>query len=237
MDDKQECLTSDVGDLGRFFFASCWTDDPEESIPMWNMYASLDSGVRIGLPPNPFQWQLIPVGFVADIVGIPNAPERWKFVTSLIADSDLENGLFSNELGTKSILHKVEYVDEEDKLVPSIIRDESTLEFGEFGLVKHSGWMFQHEWRYLLLLFPPQQVADTRPVSQRMPEIFEGMRDGTLAMPIDYYDLRLDPVALANIEITRSPEMSKGNRILFDLLVERYCPDAVIKRSSLSDTL
>lgn len=104
-------------------------------------------------------------------------------------------------------------------------------------MVKHSGWMFQHEWRYLLLLFPPQQVADTRPVSQRMPEIFEGMRDGTLAMPIDYYDLRLDPVALANIEITRSPEMSKGNRILFDLLVERYCPDAVIKRSSLSDTL
>lgn len=43
MDDPQENQTADVANLGRLFFASCWTDEAKESIPMWNMYASLDS--------------------------------------------------------------------------------------------------------------------------------------------------------------------------------------------------
>lgn len=237
MDDKQECQTSDVGKLGRFFFASCWTDDPTESIPMWKMYASLDSGVRIGLPPNPFIWELLPVGYVANLVGIPDAQEREKFVALLITATDLEKGYFSTQLGAKSLLHRIDYIDDKERLIPKIKRDQSTLEFGEFGLVKHTGWEFQQEWRYLLPLLPPRQEGDQRTITERLPEIFDGMRDGTLAMPIDYYDLRLNPSTLTSIEITRSPAMSAGNRILFDVLVEKYCPDAIVRPSILADTL
>ena len=55
MDDLQEQQTSDVKNIGQFCYISSWTDDSTESIPMWNMYASLNLGVRIKLRKNPFK--------------------------------------------------------------------------------------------------------------------------------------------------------------------------------------
>ena len=49
MDDLQENITKDIKNIGRFFFASCWTAEEEESIPMWNMYTDIKAGIRIGL--------------------------------------------------------------------------------------------------------------------------------------------------------------------------------------------
>lgn len=49
MDDKQEERSSDMKNIGKHFFISSWTSDAEESIPMWNLYTPLSSGVRIGL--------------------------------------------------------------------------------------------------------------------------------------------------------------------------------------------
>ena len=40
--------------MRKYFFASCWTSDINESIPMWEMYGDKMAGVRIGLPENPF---------------------------------------------------------------------------------------------------------------------------------------------------------------------------------------
>lgn len=45
MDDLQEKEVADIKNLGQFCYVSSWTDDEKESIPMWNMYSSLDSGV------------------------------------------------------------------------------------------------------------------------------------------------------------------------------------------------
>ena len=47
MDDLQEQKTADLQNIGQFCYISSWTDDDTESIPMWNMYASLNLGVRI----------------------------------------------------------------------------------------------------------------------------------------------------------------------------------------------
>ena len=47
MDDLQEKEASDIKNIGQFCYVSSWTDDETESIPMWNMYSTLDSGVRI----------------------------------------------------------------------------------------------------------------------------------------------------------------------------------------------
>ena len=55
MDDLQEKETSDIKNIGQFCYISSWTDDETESIPMWKMYSSLDSGVRIKLKANPFK--------------------------------------------------------------------------------------------------------------------------------------------------------------------------------------
>lgn len=55
MDDLQEKEASDIKNIGQFCYVSSWTDDETESIPMWNMYSTLDSGVRIKLKSNPFK--------------------------------------------------------------------------------------------------------------------------------------------------------------------------------------
>lgn len=55
MDDLQEQQTADINNIGQFCYISSWTDDSAESIPMWNMYASLNQGVRIKLRKNPFK--------------------------------------------------------------------------------------------------------------------------------------------------------------------------------------
>lgn len=70
------------------------------------MYASLDSGVRIGLPPKPFMWELIPVGHVADAVGIQDVQEREKYAALLITATDLAKGFFSTQLGVDTLVEK-----------------------------------------------------------------------------------------------------------------------------------
>ena len=37
MDDLQENITKDIKNIGRFLFASCWTAEEEESIPITNV--------------------------------------------------------------------------------------------------------------------------------------------------------------------------------------------------------
>lgn len=55
MDDLQEQETADIKNAGQFCYISSWTDDEQESIPMWNMYSSLDSGIRIKMKKCPFK--------------------------------------------------------------------------------------------------------------------------------------------------------------------------------------
>ena len=54
VDDKVEGKSKDIGNLKKYFFASCWTTEERESIPMWNMYGNGMEGIRIGLPRMPF---------------------------------------------------------------------------------------------------------------------------------------------------------------------------------------
>lgn len=55
VDDMDEGITSDLGDVGRFIFVSCWTDEKRELIPLWNLYTPDMHGVRISLPKFPFK--------------------------------------------------------------------------------------------------------------------------------------------------------------------------------------
>ncbi|MBT2688378.1 hypothetical protein J7I93_09305 [Bacillus sp. ISL-47] len=55
VDDIEERRTEDYGDLGRFCFVSCWTNETEESIPLWNLYTPNMTGVRIRVPTGPFK--------------------------------------------------------------------------------------------------------------------------------------------------------------------------------------
>lgn len=55
VDDIDEAETSDLGTFGKYVYVSCWTDEAEESIAMWQMYTPNMHGIRIQLPVFPFK--------------------------------------------------------------------------------------------------------------------------------------------------------------------------------------
>lgn len=55
VDDIEEVETEDMGKFGRYVYVSCWTDDSEESIPLWHMYTPNMHGVRIRMQHFPFK--------------------------------------------------------------------------------------------------------------------------------------------------------------------------------------
>lgn len=55
VDDLEEVNTQDMGNFGKYINVSCWTEDREESIPLWNLYTPNMKGVRIGLSKFPFK--------------------------------------------------------------------------------------------------------------------------------------------------------------------------------------
>lgn len=62
VDDSEEAETFDMGKFGKFVYVSCWTDDEQESIPLWNLYTPDMHGVRIRLPRYPFKKYLYKKG-------------------------------------------------------------------------------------------------------------------------------------------------------------------------------
>lgn len=220
MDDLQENMTSDVKNFGRIFFASSWTDEATESIPMWKMYASMESGVRIGLPKNPFkrypeQATVKETGELIDYdVLIPISELRQK-------------GIYTTEHKKLNILVKMNYTYDLNLLEPKILgEDEKSLVISPFGKYKSKYWEFQKEWRYLLWFIKPNAWNNGN-------NFYEEVLAGNVTLPINYFDLKIDDGCFNKMEVLISPKMSDGNRILLDTLINRYNPTALLKESVL----
>ncbi|MGX2952738.1 hypothetical protein ACWAU3_06615 [Shewanella sp. JL219SE-S6] len=52
VDDAEEGLLLDMPSQAPYTFASCWTKDAEESVPLWKMYVESPFAVRIGVSPD-----------------------------------------------------------------------------------------------------------------------------------------------------------------------------------------
>lgn len=59
------------------------------------------------------------------------------------------------------------------------------------------------------------------------------MLRGTEPPPFRYFDLDIDPRFFEEMEITCSPQMTYGNRVILETLVEKYNPHAKIVESEL----
>ena len=56
VDDLEEGQSECSGiKIGQYLFVSCWTEDSEESIPLWRMYTDKGVGVRIGIEKDMFK--------------------------------------------------------------------------------------------------------------------------------------------------------------------------------------
>lgn len=236
VDDLQEKETADLKNLGQFCFVSCWTEDPEEQIPMWKMYGNIESGVRIKLRTFPFKNKDNIPSELERVTGNPVADNtNGTPLKSLLTAAELmEKKVITPGLVQQSnILFKVEYSTDKEKLYPRVLsQDESgtQIDLGKLGKYKNKGWSFQKEWRYIVL-FLPLDISDVTNAEVRFAEMMRGMISGKSVLPFSYYDIDIDDDAFSEMEIMLSPKLSPGNRVLVKDLVEKYNPSAKIVES------
>lgn len=231
LDDMEEEKNQDLQRYAKWVFVSSWTDCAEERIPMWKMYTSQTDGVRIKLPKNPFcNYKLTTEHF--------NEINKMLSVSNVDIDIVIPPEEFINSTyylinyHQNHLLHQVTYTDDKGKLFPRIkeVTNEGlTFTSSKLGLYKNTFWSFQNEWRYVLYFIPISlQNILMNPLHPNLRNIFT-----CVDLPFTYYYLNLDELKFNDMEITLSPQISDGNRLIVSLLVEKYAPTARIMESEL----
>lgn len=138
VDDYEEGLTTDVGHKSQYFFASCWTRDDEESIPLWTMYVKDRFAVRIEIDSNFIYPEINKnhqiINHTNDnaccypIIREGGKPE---FFSDVVYQEEPKVNMFLNYYGMIS---------------PEYIKG--------FCLLKRKSWAFQKECRFLLQASP-----------------------------------------------------------------------------------
>ena len=145
-------------------------------------------------------------------------------------------GFFSAQAMSKELLIKVEYTDDKEKLYPCLLSEEGerfSIALGELGKYKNLHWKFQNEWRYILTVFPFQLNQPLETSLQSFQLTANKMRYGIEKQPFPYYDMYLSDQAFSEMEITLSPRISAGSKVIVESIVEKYNPSATINESHL----
>lgn len=211
LDDLQEEKTEDVAKIGKTVFVSSWTDDNKESIPMWNMYSKMGSGVRIKAKTDLFESGIVLKDKIMKVSGY--------------AHFDDNRHLFPPEL------KEVIYTDEDSKIIPRIVSDDKQCwSQQEFGVYKNKLWEFQNEWRYIVRIWPGNKFDKPELDIDTIYEKFSLIMD-------DFIYLNIKQEVFDGLEITLSPKISLANRVIIDALKSNYCPNLQIFESALKDCI
>ena len=219
-DDLDEAESKDLGRIGKFVFVSCWTREAGESIPMWNQYSGNMSGVRIGMKEYPFMKR---------IYDNKHGPSFETFLDYDFYYND--NRMMFSPAQPKLV--DVEYVEEADKIYPSIvtegtiedaykfIRGETAkceLSFETVGKYKRTCWAFQHECRYKIFGAPmglrDMETTDSQTSWDLQREYVRRIMDDSYVPGYQALFVDLDDEAINNMEIVFGPRMNDSERIL-----------------------
>ncbi len=242
MDDLQEAKTADIKNFGQFIFVSSWTSDEQESIPMWKMYTNPSSGVRIKLPSNPFKW------YRTSGNKIP-CPEYTMLYDSVINDNSFNTFLDLAELKNINviclqafdgkILKPISYVEDKELLEPQVLQKNHGIKLlmDKMGRYKNTGWSFQKEWRYIMTFIPFDHQKDMNKKIYSYVQILSQITKGICNLPIRHFDLNIEDEKFKKMEITVSPQLTPGNQVVLETLVEKYNPSAKIVQSKYKGLL
>ena len=211
LDDLQEGKTLDLSTISQTVFVSSWTKESKESIPMWNMYSDMRAGVRIKAKANLFEeFKITPDGTIT-----VSDYSHWKddIITFL---QELQQVIYSNN---------------ENDLFPKIIDEKNgAWNQSKLGIFKNTAWKFQKEWRYIVRLWPGIKYDETDDCPEDIYKKF--------ATQIDkYIYLNIKSKLFDALEVTLSPKISEGNRLIVNILKEKFCPNMIINNSALQNCI
>lgn len=242
MDDLQENMTADLENAGKFVFVSCWTDDEKESIPMWNMYASLKQGVRIRLKTAPFKVYSNTADDLRKVSKFPVKDVTGGNLTKTIIPlaEMLSKGYVVTEGMTPDsgfLLHKIVYTDAQEKLYPLIVTEKEgkfSVSLNKLGVYKNTSWSFQNEWRYILHILPLNMNQSPDQSEKESLELANKIRTDRAVQPFRFYDMVIADEAFSDMQITMSPEISPGSKVIAESLIKEFNPNAKLLESAIA---
>lgn len=219
---------------GLYSFVSCWTENPEESIPLWRMYTDKGVGVRIGLDKDMLKKYTYNNGDIIDgtpiqtdgIVKKPISPD--KLVTpNMFVLPNFNDGVF---------FRKIQYVDNVSEAIKNSVKrvNHRITQFNtsQWSLYKNKRLEFQNESRFALTIFPkPAHLSVGNPIYS---EWLISAMERTEPAPINYIDLDLDSDIFKKMDITLCPKMSEGHKAIVESLCHKYLYDYIPKESALN---
>ena len=234
--------------LGKYTYVSCWTEDKEESIPLWKMYTDNGIGVRISLPKDMFKDYMfiggltgLDVSAVMRHIDMDQTPFMWKIPGSEYKGKNyLIIPIESNNLAT--FYYKIQYVDDvlskTKEQAEKIIFDDIdyNMDLGKVGIFKHLRWEFEKESRFILRIIPTSEevsLFDAPKVAELVKEAFSTK----LPPHFETYDMALKDDIFDDMEITLSPSLTAGQRVIVESLVKQYAPKAKIRESILAKSV
>ena len=229
MNDPEESVTEDFkSSLKNYTFISCWTQNPEESIPLWQMYSNSAHGVRLESDTSFIHFD----GNETNINGVNivvqnvqksfDCSEKAKFI--LLRQTN-DNG--------DCHYHKVKYSNEKQIFKEDISKnniEQFKFNATEAFATKNKHWEFEEEIRFILLgsncedvkmddnwQYFYNRILDKKPFSAN--SVYLHLKD-------DFFE---------NLRITIAPCMNEGEKILMASLIHNFgLNEKIIENSKLN---
>lgn len=210
--------------LGLYTFASCWSKQEKESIPMWKMYAKWASGVRIELDKDMFNHY---------IHNINDGPVQVdKLETVLPLDDIYGEDYIILPIPLSEMYVDVIYTDDaKDKIKTAITENGSSFKFPEIGRYKIPEWGFQEEVKFRISVWPIDKELLKKYGDEDA--VFTPLRENRKISKTCFY-VGLKEEVINNIGIVLGPTISKEDENRVKILTNLYCTNATIVKSKLT---
>lgn len=236
VDDLEESVESNNVHLGQYVFVSCWTEEKEESIPLWKMYSGSNHGIRIALDLTMFEDNVsrditLPNGLQATncyFAGITDANDPYKSYYVLPGITLNNKWFYSHVEYVHDIKEKTK--DAYQLAVGKNNQANVNIAFGEVGKYKNERWQFQKESRFRLIILP---VNISNCNSEEVGTLVLNAIHQSKPVPLKEYFLSLRQEVLDSIEVTLHPNSSDSDRIIVEALCSKYAKNAAICDSCL----
>jgi hypothetical protein len=223
VNDPEEATASDLPNASTLVFASCWTAQQRESLPMWSMYTKDLAGVRISLPSNPFSGRDMPTVFEKG--GARQIIDGRVTVTRERGGMDAHTSMIFGP-------NKIYYTDEPSYRNGSCLVNDGfslAVQLHDLGMVKNTHWAFEEEWRFKILAAPSEiDVRETSPASHPAYDLINfPVRENAVFAP-------LDAECLKAVEIMLGPCVSREQEAEVQMLIAAHAPSATVRRSAIN---
>jgi hypothetical protein len=239
VDDISEGESFEKIKLQNFLFVSCWTLDSEESIPLWRMYTNNLQGVRLRLPKDFFNWQplKVPDKLLPFYHGVMESPIPYEeMFTNDYFISPVTKG---NSQFERSVEYDPDYKNIKNQKIIITENGISINDYGRIAAIKSPDWAFQKEYRFILMIFPsfPNTGFDDKIWQNNFPGYARMALQKGEGPKLNFLDMQINPDVLNSLEITLGPLCSEGNNLIVEALIEKFCPDATVKKSNLTGSI